>query len=130
MSDTTTGHDRAPDRYTGQDRETIDRMRDLAWATCTGTDPDEMFAFHCLATALKYHDRAGLKGDADEDLAKMRWYRAMALHALTGEHPDPRADRPGFAPYSVRPLTADVLAWLDDEPDVGPVQPQRRAVKP
>ena len=28
MSDSPTGHDRAPDRYTTQDRETIDRMRE------------------------------------------------------------------------------------------------------
>jgi hypothetical protein len=119
MNDTPTGHDRAPDRYTGQGRETIDRMRDLAWAT--GLNPDEVFGFFCLATALKYHDRAGLKGDADEDLAKMRWYRAMALHALTGRHPDPRADRPGFVPYSPLPLTPDLLEWLDEEFDAAPV---------
>lgn len=50
----------APERYTGQGRETIDRMRDLAHEVFD--DPataDRAFAFYCLANAMKYEDRAG-----------------------------------------------------------------------
>jgi len=54
-NDSPTGHDRAPDRYSGQGRETIDRMRDLAHEMFTNPKAaDEAFAFHCIATALKY----------------------------------------------------------------------------
>lgn len=103
MTDTPTGHDRIPDRYAGHGRETIDEMRDYLG--------DYVFALHCDATALKYWRRMGKKGDPADDLAKMQWYQAMAAHVRTGS-PDPRADRPGFAPYQRRPLSDDVRAWL------------------
>lgn len=97
MGDTAVGADRAPDRYMAKGRETIDRMRDLAHVLFG--DPglaDMVFAFHCLATSLKYDDRAGLKGDADVDRAKADWYRRMVDHVVAGGA-DPRANRPGFA---------------------------------
>lgn len=119
--DTPTGFDRAPDRYTagGTGRETIDEMRDLAYQQAVrlvgdkhdgvvdGVTPDELadelFAYHCDATALKYGRRKGRKGAADEDVAKAKWYRTMVAHAR-GEGPDPRAGRPDFKPYQ-RPET-------------------------
>jgi hypothetical protein len=102
--------ERAPDRYMATGRETIDRMRDLAHVAArkmcghlAGPEDladvaDAFFAYHCEATALKYADRAGLKGDADPDLVKRRFYLDMAAH-VRGEGPDPRANRPGFVPY-------------------------------
>lgn len=108
-NDSVAGFDRAPERYTTQGRETIDRMRDMAH-TLTDTLPsdfrgdraklaDVMFAYHCLVTELKYQDRAGTKGDPEGDAKKAEWYHAMAMHVLAGS-PDPRADRPDFVPYS------------------------------
>lgn len=108
-SDSADGFDRAPDRYTAHGRETIDRMRDLAHTFAAMMRPgctraqrddlaDDLFAFHCFATALKYEDRAGLKGDANTDARKAAFYRGMAAH-VAGEGPDPRAARPGFVPY-------------------------------
>lgn len=94
--DTPTGFDRAPDRYMGQGRETIDRMRDAAGelferATQHGLSiGDAAFYVHCVLTAMKYEDRAGRKGDAREDNEKAMWYRRMANHLL-GFGPDPRA---------------------------------------
>lgn len=111
MTDTPTGFDRTPDRY-AHARETIDEMRDLAHAVGLG---DEGFALHCLATSLKYWRRTGLKGDADEDRAKQRWYEQMAHHALTPSAPDPRCQRPDYAPYEPRPLAPDLLEWLGQE---------------
>lgn len=108
MSDTPTGYDRTPARY-DHARETIDEMRDYLG--------DEVFAYHCEATALKYWRRMGRKGDADEDLAKMRWYQTMALHVRTGgQVPDPRAGRPGFVPYKWQHPSDDMVAWLDAPP--------------
>ncbi len=97
--DSQTGADRAPKRYMATGRETIDRMRDLARVLFG--DPglaDMVFAFHCLATSLKYDDRAGLKGDADVDRAKADWYRRMVDHVVNGGD-DPRSARPGFEPW-------------------------------
>lgn len=91
--DSATGFDHAPTRYTAKGRETIDRIRDDLG--------DEGFVALCLGNAMKYEDRAGLKGSADEDMKKARWYRQMAAH-VRGEAEDPRAHRAGFAPY-VRP---------------------------
>lgn len=105
--DSPTAFDRAPDRYMGQGRETIDRMRDAAGelferATMHGLEVgDAAFYVHCMLTAMKYEDRAGRKGDARQDIEKSMWYRRMANH-LIGVGPDPRAGRPGFKPY-VRP---------------------------
>lgn len=39
----------------------------------------------CLGNALKYLWRAGLKGDAVEDLRKARWYIDREIEHLTGE---------------------------------------------
>ena len=103
--DTPTGFDRAPDRYMGQGRETIDRMRDAAGELFErGLERglslgDAAFYVHCVLTAMKYEDRAGRKGDAREDNEKAMWYRRMANHLL-GFGPDPRAARPGFQPYT------------------------------
>jgi len=110
-TDTPTGYDRTPDRY-AHARETIDEMRDLAHAVGLG---DEGFAFHCLATALKYWRRTGLKGDADEDRAKQRWYEQMAHHAMAPSALDPRCQRPDYAPYEPRLLAPDLLEWLGQE---------------
>ena len=109
MTDTPTGHDRIPDRYTGHGRETIDEMRDYLG--------DEAFAYHCEATAMKYWRRLGKKGDPADDLAKMTWYQRMAAHVRTGgQIPDPRAGRPGFQPYERRSVPDDVAAFLDAPP--------------
>ena len=101
MGDTEVGADRAPDRYMATGRETIDRMRDLAHVLFG--DPglaDMAFAFHCLATSLKYSDRAGLKGDATVDRSKAAWYRRMVDHVVGGGD-DPRSGRPGFEPWQL-----------------------------
>lgn len=99
--DSATGHERAPERYMATGRETIDRMRDLAREIFGDPDLADMaFAFHCLATALKYADRAGLKGDADVDRAKADWYSQMVDHVLDGTD-DPRSGRPDFEPWQV-----------------------------
>jgi hypothetical protein len=82
--DSTTGHDRAPVRYSAHGRETIDRIRDLLG--------DEGFVAYCLGNALKYGDRAGLKGSESEDRLKAGWYLQMALH-VRGLGPDPRTYR-------------------------------------
>lgn len=103
--DTAHGFDRAPDRYMGQGRETIDRMRDVAGelfehATLHGLGVgDAALYVHCVLTAMKYEDRTGRKGDAAVDVGKATWYRRMADHLL-GKGPDPRAERPGFQPYA------------------------------
>ena len=109
MTDTPDGFDRAPDRYMGQERETIDRMRDEAHVLADAIVgagisftpeklADLLFAFHCRATAMKYSDRAGAKGDVVGDHRKANWYRAMERHILKNG-PDPRAERPDFVPY-------------------------------
>ena len=103
-ADSPTGHDRAPDRYTTQDRETIDRMRDLAHAMFADPDvADAVFAFHCIATALKYSDRCGRKDLPDIEKKKLAWYLAMAAHVRDGA-PDPRSERPGFVPWEKHPV--------------------------
>lgn len=97
-----------PSRYTKQERETIDRMRDfahkMAASVCCGDDvdwlADLLFIFHCEATALKYEDRNGSKGDPLGDQAKAEWYVQMAEHVRSPEtKQDPRASREGFVPY-------------------------------
>lgn len=90
--DDATGFNVAPVRYSAHGRETIDRIRDLLG--------DAGFIAYCRGTALKYRDRAGLKGDAAEDERKAAWYTQMAAHvAAPLEHQDPRAYRAGWAPY-------------------------------
>lgn len=88
--DDATGFTVAPVRYSAHGRETIDRIRDVLG--------DTGFAAYCHGAAMKYEDRAGLKGDAEEDRKKARWYRAMMDHVLIGA-PDPRAYRAGHEPY-------------------------------
>lgn len=92
-SDSVTGFDRAPTRYTGKGRETIDRIRDALG--------DESFTAWCIGNVIKYSDRKGLKGDPKEDRQKELFYRQMALHVM-GKAIDPRSDRPGFEPYQKR----------------------------
>jgi thymidylate synthase (FAD) len=89
--DSAVGSDRAPTRYTAQGRETIDRIRDSM--------SDDAFVAFCIGNAMKYEDRAGLKGSADEDTKKAMWYRQMAAYVVGGAE-DPRAGRPNFVPYS------------------------------
>ena len=89
MSDN--GFNTAPERYTTQGRETIDRIRDDLG--------DEGFRVFCAGNATKYEDRAGAKGDPEGDAAKARFYRQMVAH-LDGEAEDPRSGREGFVPYS------------------------------
>jgi hypothetical protein len=115
-----TGFKSAPSHYDGE-RETIDKQRDAArwlvrkflprgfmwfahvWPasrllTWMG---DRAFCVHCGLTALKYADRKGRKPGTDDE-AKRIFYHKMSLHAVNSadpEYPDPRADRPDFAPY-------------------------------
>jgi hypothetical protein len=88
------GFNAAPDRYTGEGRETCDRMRDYLG--------DEGFAAACASNVIKYTDRRGRKGDAHGDMEKAWWWCRMYLH-VQGEADDPRAGRPGFVGYS-RPV--------------------------
>lgn len=112
VTDSPTGHDRAPDRYMAHGRETIDRQRDAAYAfaeslAIPGVNVDELadvlFVYLCTMQRLRYTDRAGLKGGVEEDKAKAKFYFDMAQHVSLGL-PDPRADRPGFEPYQRRPF--------------------------
>lgn len=112
--DTVDGTDRPPARYTHNGRETIDTMRDHAYAEAErqlGPGPladqlaDLLFAFHCEATALKYSDRSGSKGDPDGDAKKCAFYRQMAAYVRSpGQYPDPRCLRPGFQKYERQPV--------------------------
>lgn len=120
VGDSLAGFDRAPDRYTGHGRETIDRMRDWCHhaadrtAAAYGREFAEhlgrsTFMAHCVCTAMKYRDRAGRKPGtpAEADLAKAGWYEQMAAHVLKPDlHPDPRSGRPGFQPYVRQPWIA------------------------
>ena len=95
-----TGFKSAPSHYAGE-RETIDKqrdyLRDLAGSAKQG---DGLFMGHCLATALKYRERAGKKSGTDDD-KKESWYLAMAQHvSKPDKYPDPRSSRPDFVPYS------------------------------
>ena len=69
-----------PAHYTQGEREFIDILRDHLNA--------EQFEGFCIGNVIKYRHRAGLKGPAEEDLAKARWYARMAV----GD--DPRKDSP------------------------------------
>jgi hypothetical protein len=92
MSDSAVGFDRQPDRYASHGRETIDRIRD--------TLGDRGFHDFCIGTVMRYTDRAGLKGSAQEDLQKADWYLRMSDHITDPVNfPDPRADRAVFVPY-------------------------------
>ena len=92
LNDSVIGTDEAPKRYSGQERETIDRIRD-----CLGSVG---FADWCLGNAVKYMDRAGRKGSFDEDRAKAAFYCEMAWHVRDPRrNKDPRRNRPDFKPY-------------------------------
>jgi len=65
-----------PPHYTAGGIETIDYME----AKLT----PEGFRGYCLGSVIKYVSRAGLKGDANEDLKKARWY----LNRLIGDTDD------------------------------------------
>ncbi len=107
--DDATGFHVAPMRYSSHGRETIDRIRDTVGdayldalrAGCSSADA--AFVAYCAGTALKYRDRAGLKGPEDEDAKKAEWYEQMYAH-VCGNGPDPRTYRQGFEPYA-RPET-------------------------
>ena len=100
MFDSPTGTDAQPTRYTRPDgRETLDAIRDQLG--------DAGFISFCIGNAIKYEDRQGKKGDAEEDRKKAAFYLQMAAH-VQGSGPDPRSGRAGFVPYR-RPVnhTAD-----------------------
>lgn len=111
-TDTPTGFDRAPDRYTAKGRETIDRQRDAAHFLAAleigryaGPEDihalaDTLFAYHCHMCMMKYQDREGLKDDVDHEQAKAHFYSMMAQHVENPTVvPDPRSNRPDFKPY-------------------------------
>jgi len=132
-TDTVDGTDRPPARYTQNGRETLDTMRDRAYAEAErqlGPGPladllaDLLFAFHCEATALKYSDRSGSKGDAIGDAKKCAFYRQMAAHVRSpGQYPDPRCLRPGFRGYTRQPVV-EGSEWSWHHPGFG--EPFRR----
>ena len=62
-----------PDHYKIGGIETIDYLR-------AKLSPEE-FAGYCRGNALKYISRAGHKDNADQDLAKARWYLDRLLEA-------------------------------------------------
>ena len=68
MADNNSTHDMVdhPAHYTDGGIETIDYME-------AKSTPAE-FQGHCRLSALKYVSRAGLKGDAEEDIRKAVWY--------------------------------------------------------
>jgi thymidylate synthase (FAD) len=84
------GLDRAPDRYSRGNRETIDQIRDAM--------TDAEFVAFCRGNVIRYRDRAGAKGPAEVDETKAQFYERMAEH-VAGNGPDPRASRPGFVAY-------------------------------
>jgi hypothetical protein len=79
-----------PSHYQGGKIETIDKIADAL-------GPEGLVAF-CAGNAIKYLDRAGLKGDDAEtvatDFAKAAWYCQMAAHTVNPQrHADPRTRR-------------------------------------
>lgn len=114
-NDSATGHDRAPDRYMAHGRETIDRQRDAAYdmaeaLAIPGVGVEEvagaLFMYLCTMQVLRYHDRLGLKGNAEEDKDKAKFYLDM-IHHLADGGPDPRSSRPGFTPYQRQPFKVE-----------------------
>lgn len=63
-----------PAHYTTGDIECID-------AIMAALGPDGFVAY-CRGNAIKYLWRAGLKGDANEDLRKSAWYATRGAHAV------------------------------------------------
>lgn len=74
-----------PPHYTDGPVECIDVIR-MALG-------DARFVAFCLGNAMKYRHRAGLKGDASQDLAKAKWYEQMAAHVELDGVDDPREKR-------------------------------------
>jgi NTP pyrophosphatase (non-canonical NTP hydrolase) len=130
----------APPRYMQGAREVIDLMRDAM--------TDEEFAVHCAATAFKYEQRAGAKGDPIGDAEKAAWYRQMAHHVVDPKTPDPRVSRPGFEPYarSSAPMhetlraavlggvleianPKDAVRWTDHNCEITPNEYQHAALR-
>lgn len=114
--DSVAGFDRTPTRYSGQERETIDRQRDYSHALATEwlaqyekdkvaltaeALSDLIFASHCRMNALKYEDREGKKDVPANETAKANWYMTMAQHVdLPDLVSDPRWQRiDGYQPY-------------------------------
>ena len=93
MSNEQLGFNKAPDRYSAKGRETIDKIRDSM--------SDEAFIAFCRGQAIKYRDRAGLKGSAEQDLEKAKFYIQMANHVKFGT-PDPRTYRAEYERYTRR----------------------------
>jgi hypothetical protein len=78
----------------GQERETIDRIRDRLG--------DEGFVAFCVGNEMRYLDRAGRKegNSTSDELRKALWYYEMGLHVRRPDrHPDPREGRLSFQPY-------------------------------
>lgn len=139
-TDTVDGTDRPPARYTQNGRETIDTMRDHAYEEAErqlGVGPladllaDLLFAFHCEATALKYSDRSGSKGDATGDAKKCAFYRQMAAHVRDPKiYLDPRFQRPGFQVYTRQPVVEE-SEWNWHHPGFGdPFRRRKTAEEP
>lgn len=90
MTEEQLGFDKVPDRYSKTGRETIDKIRDSM--------SDEQFIMFCYGQAIRYRDRAGLKGPEEVDMRKADFYVKMALH-VQGEELDPRGYRSNHQPY-------------------------------
>jgi hypothetical protein len=60
-------------------------------------DVAEHFSF-VLGNALKYIWRAGLKGDAVEDLRKARWYIDREISRRQAAATEAQPDHPGYDP--------------------------------
>lgn len=105
------GTTQIPARYDTGDRETWDRIRDLLPGRVA-------FASGCLFNVVKYLDRAGKKGPADQDETKALFNLQGAAHVLVGL-PDPRHRRPTFRPWTWNRASAwpvrvyDLLDRLD-----------------
>ena len=63
-----------PKHYTQGSKEVIDMMVDI-WGK-------ESVAIYCEINAFKYRMRAGLKGNATEDIEKAKWYENKRLELL------------------------------------------------
>lgn len=88
-----TGSVAAPSRYMANDRETVDRMRDLCRDEFEEMG-DEVFSLVCRTHQMKYEDRAGLKGPRSVDLEKADWWGKMSAHVDNPyECADPRHSR-------------------------------------
>ncbi len=70
-----------PPHYTAGNIEAIDAIR-------AALGP-EGFVAYCRGTAIKYNWRAGLKGDAAQDLEKGAWYDRKGAEVASGPEFDP-----------------------------------------